>query len=277
MTLADSPQTQLATARRRPPTSVVTSRASRRSVLKHLFPFDVAVVGLGRVGLLTALAHHRAGSRVLALDVPAPSRAPDDVGPAGQDLLRLATTLGLDTFTVSPDLARAGDARAVVVCGPTPDDDDAPDVELLRALCAVVVDQAVPGQLILLTSTAYVGCTEDLLVKPLRDRGLEPGSSVHVAFSARRRIGGRGATAKEAGPRVVAGWTSASAQRAAQLVGRCEQEVHVVRTLGTAELTKLLDDTYRAVGVALDDEFDRIAPGVDTVRGSTSTTAGDTA
>src|SRR5690606_25991320 len=136
------------------------------------FDYDIAIVGLGYVGLPTALAYHHAGARVLGLELSSHRIASIRAGPADllpSDRTRLDEALPHDGCAISDDPALLARASAVIVCVPTPVDHHlVPDLTILRAACADVVANAVRGQILMLTSTSYVGCTDDLLVKPLR-------------------------------------------------------------------------------------------------------------
>ncbi|HEV7948251.1 MAG TPA: nucleotide sugar dehydrogenase, partial [Glaciihabitans sp.] len=218
------------------------------------FEFDVAIVGLGYVGLPTALAFHHAGRRVLALDV-SPQRIAvirnRDADLLDSDQERLATALGDSAFELSMDASLLSRAAAIIVCVPTPVDDHLiPDLRLLTGACEVVVARAVPGQLTMLTSTSYVGCTDDLLVKPLQARGFTIGADVFVAFSAERINPGVDDVAHDDVPRVVGGATPACEDAAAQLLERYAASVYRVHSLATAEMTKLLENTYRHINIA---------------------------
>ncbi|PPG25876.1 nucleotide sugar dehydrogenase [Pseudoclavibacter sp. RFBG4] len=223
------------------------------------FDYDVAIVGLGYVGLPTALAYHAAGSRVLALDVS--QRRLSTIRAQDADLLdgdrrRLATALQDDGFALTDDQELLSRAAAIVVCVPTPVDVHlVPDLSLLAAAAATAVAAAVVGQLLMLTSTTYIGCTEDFLVTPLRKRGLAVGSDVHVVFSAERINPGVDQFSQEVVPRVVGGATPACEEAGATLLGRYADAVHRVSSLEVAEMTKILENTFRAVNIALANEF----------------------
>lgn len=223
------------------------------------FDADVAIVGLGYVGLPTALAYHHAGTRVVALDIAAPRLTAirsGEVDIVPDDRTRLRHALDDPGFVLTADVSALSRARAVIVCVPTPVDRYlVPDLSLLRAACASVVAHAVPGQLLMLTSTTYVGCTEDLLVRPLLRRGLVAGDDVHVAFSAERIDPGSAGVKTETVPRVVAGATPACTDAAANVLGSYAESVHRVSSLAVAEMTKLLENTFRAVNIALINEF----------------------
>lgn len=224
----------------------------------HADEFDIAIVGLGYVGLPTALAYHHAGARVLGLEI-SPQRIASirggDADLLPSDHARLAEALRDPRFAISDDPALLRRAAAVIVCVPTPVDHHlVPDLTILRAACADVVANAVPGQILMLTSTSYVGCTEDLLVAPLAERGLVPGESISVAFSPERIDPGNDAYEHEFVPRVVGGATPSCELRASAVLSRYTARVHRVDSLAAAEMTKLLENTFRAVNIALANE-----------------------
>jgi nucleotide sugar dehydrogenase len=115
----------------------------------------------------------------------------------------------------------------------------------------------------MLTSTTYVGCTDDLLVKPLTEMGYAVGNDVFVAFSAERIDPGNAAFGHDEVPRVVGGATPQCEEEATRLLLRYVATVHRVRSLAAAEMTKLLENTFRAVNIALANEFADICTSLD--------------
>lgn len=220
----------------------------------------VAVLGLGYVGLPTALALMDAGTAVTGIDT-SPARL-DAIRARDVDLLphdhrRLEAALGLPNFRLTGEAAALAEARTVVVCVPTPvDAGRRPDLTALRRACGGVVERANPGQTIVLTSTSYVGTTRELLVEPLRARGLEPGREVCVAFSPERVDPGNAAHEQESVPRVLGAVTERCADAAASVLGRIATRLHRVSSPEAAELTKLQENTFRAVNIALANELD---------------------
>lgn len=229
------------------------------AVLDLTFTFDVAIVGLGYVGLPTALAVNASGRRVLGLDVSESRLAvirSQQADLLESDRVRLGSALEDPSFMISTDLSLLARAAAVVVCVPTPVDPYlVPDLGILRAACASVVEFAVPGQLLMLTSTTYVGSTRDLLAVPLAAKGLIPGRDVFVAFSPERINPGVDAFSHEDVPRVVGGVTPACGDAAESLLKSSTKLVHVVPSADVAEMTKLVENTFRAVNIALANEF----------------------
>ncbi len=222
------------------------------------FDFDVAIVGLGYVGLPTSLGFHAAGRRVLGLDV---SHRLKVITEEHADLLptdreRLTSALGDPNFQLTSDAHRLSTAAAVIICVPTPVDEYlVPDLRILERACATVVEAAVRGQVLMLTSTTYVGSTRDLLVRPLAARGLRAGIDVFVAFCPERIDPGNGRYAHEDVPRVLGGSTPACVGMAAAVLKTYARSVHVVASAEVAEMAKLLENTFRAVNIALANEF----------------------
>ncbi|MEV1292086.1 nucleotide sugar dehydrogenase [Pseudonocardia sp. NPDC049635] len=223
----------------------------------------VGIVGLGYVGLPTALALAENGHHVIGFDV-APDRLAairtGDVDLLPSDRARLDRRIGTELLQLTTDPAALAAARTVLVCVPTPVDHHlVPDLTALRAACATVVAHAVPGQTIVLTSTTYVGSTRDLLVAPLAERGLVVGQDVFVAFSPERIDPGVADHLPERTPRVVGGITPECGRRAAAALLPASAAVHTVSSPEAAEMTKLLENTFRAVNIALANEFAGIA------------------
>jgi nucleotide sugar dehydrogenase len=237
-------------------TAVSTYPAARRAAV-HLH--RVAVVGLGYVGLPTALALHEAALPVLGVDVS--ERRLADIRAGAVDLLdrdraRLARSLDSGRFALTSDAGELAGADTVIIAVPTPVDEQLqPDVRALAAACATAVEQARPGQTIVLTSTTYVGSTRDLLVAPLAERGLVAGEDVHVAFAPERINPGDAVFEQAEVPRVLGGCTPACADAAAAVLGATTARLHRVSSLEAAELTKLQENTFRAVNLALANEF----------------------
>jgi UDP-N-acetyl-D-glucosamine dehydrogenase len=226
---------------------------------RQLTAGSVAIVGLGYVGLPTAVALHGAARRIIGIDSNE-QRLRDilaqDADLGGPDQERLAAALTDGSLELTTDPAAAKVADAVIICVPTPvDSQQTPDLSALRAACGTVVRHARPGQLIVLTSTSYVGTTRDLLTGPLAARGLVAGTDLHVAFSPERIDPGNPDHVQRETPRVIGGATSACTSRAAELVGRLTDAVYLVSSTDTAEATKLYENIFRAVSLALANEF----------------------
>jgi UDP-N-acetyl-D-glucosamine dehydrogenase len=215
------------------------------------FRYDIAIVGLGHAGLTTALAFHAAGRSVLGIDVSTERLIAVGAGLVNlnaSDRERLNAALTDDRFQLTADPAGLPEARSVVICVPTHVNEYfAPDLSAVQAACSVVAEHARPGQLLMLTSTTYVGCTRDLLVRPLTEAGMEVGTDVFVAFSAEEIDPDSPQVEQEAAPRVVAGATPECTERAVATLRAYATNMHAVPSLAIAEMTKLLENTFRAM------------------------------
>ncbi len=152
----------------------------------------VAVVGMGYVGLPTALSLAGHGAEIIGCDVSESRLTEIKSGRADlldRDRARLTRHLQGELIKLTTEPTSVSSAEVIVICVPTPiDAHQTPDLTALSAACGSVVDNASVGQTIVLTSTTYVGCTRALLVRPLQARGLEVGRDVFVAFSPERSI-----------------------------------------------------------------------------------------
>lgn len=228
---------------------------------------SVAVIGMGYVGLPTALALHAGGLRVLGID-RSPQRLAAiesrDVDLIASDRRRLDVSMQNGGFELTADLGRLAEADAVMVCVPTPVDRyQTPDLTALQGACDTVIAHARAGQTLLLTSTSYVGTTAKLLVEPLTRKGFTVGEDIFVASSPERIDPGNVTHTQRDTPRVLGGVTPTCAAMAARVVEVLTPSVHTVRSPEAAELTKLYENSFRAVNIALANEFADICAGLD--------------
>jgi UDP-N-acetyl-D-glucosamine dehydrogenase len=227
----------------------------------------VAVVGLGYVGLPTALSLADHGARIIGYDVSETRLA--DIKASRVDLLerdhaRLNAQLRADSLRLTTEPHALAEADAIIVCVPTPiDEHQSPDLRALSGACAMVVKHAEAGQTIVLTSTTYVGCTRELIAKPLEDKGFEIGRDIFVAFAPERIDPGVESHAQDTTPRVLGGITASCAARAAEVLLHTASKIHPVSSPEAAEMTKLIENTYRAVNCALANEFADMAAELD--------------
>ena len=220
---------------------------------------SVGVVGLGYVGLPTALELHRAGFSVIGMDTDDQRLSAirqglvDSASASPSELLAIMNGSG---FSLTTESQSVGEVDVVIICVPTPIDGAmAPDTTALMHACAEVVANARRGQTIILTSTTFVGCTRSYLAGPLEDRGFRLGEDVFLAFCPERINPGNGTTGLDQVPRVVGGVTPACTSAAASVVGRITPSVFPVTSPEAAEMAKLVENTFRAVNIALANEF----------------------
>jgi UDP-N-acetyl-D-glucosamine dehydrogenase len=251
------------TPRRSDRGSAVTVLDRPRPAYSGPILFDVCVLGLGYVGLPTALSLTTLGRRVLGVDISERRLAAirsGDVDVLDEDRARLGEARRTGFLELTDDPARLAEANAVLICVPTPiDHHRIPDLALLQGACELVVANARAGQTVILTSTSYVGTTSDLLIEPLRRRGFTAGRDIYIAFSPERIDPGNATHPQHAVPRIVGGADSESTHRAVAVLKEIAPVVHVVSDAATAEMTKLYENTFRAVNIAFALEMSQAA------------------
>ncbi|MEJ5915138.1 nucleotide sugar dehydrogenase [Pseudokineococcus sp. 1T1Z-3] len=218
----------------------------------------VVVVGLGYVGLPVVAAAVGAGMSVAGLDASPERVAVLQEGRSPVDDLSDDDVAGLLAagFTPTGDPDVLAGAAVVVICVPTPlGDDGSPDLTAVEQAAETVAARLGPGTLVVLESTTYPGTTEELLQPVLERGGLVAGTDFHLAYSPERIDPGNRRYGLANTPKVLGGLTPACADAAEAFYGAfCEQVVRVASTR-VAELTKLLENTYRTVNIALVNEM----------------------
>ncbi len=218
---------------------------------------SIGIVGLGYVGLPLAVAFAEEGNDVVAVDVDARKVAALGAGESyiediGSDRLQAVGA----RITATSRYADLAGTEAVVICVPTPltgnrEPDLGPLLDSSHAVAAIL--QA--GQLVVLESTTYPGTTREQLVPILEESGLAAGRDFHVAFSPERVDPGRTDYTLRTTPKVVGGLTEGCGARAQELYTRICDHVVPVSTPEAAELTKLLENIFRSVNIALVNEM----------------------
>ena len=220
----------------------------------------IAIVGLGYVGLPLALAFARAGLRVVGLDV--------DVGKvemlnAGRGYLKHVDTGDLPELTktgcfrASSSFADVATCDAVVICVPTPlNRHREPDLSYVLQTGRSVGPHLRRGALVVLESTTYPGTTEEDLRSVLEaGSGLKAGEGFHLAFSPEREDPGNPQSHVSKIPKVVGGMTPACLEAASALYGKITNQIVKVSSCRAAEATKLLENIFRSVNIALVNEL----------------------
>src|SRR6202140_3535284 len=217
----------------------------------------VGVIGLGYVGLPLAVAFAQEGCDVIAVDVDARKIAAIEAGESYIEDVpsQLLREMG-PRIHASTRYSRLAKADAVLICVPTPltanrEPDLGPLVDSTRALADVL--QA--GQLVVLESTTYPGTTRERVLPLLEESGLAAGRDFHLAFSPERVDPGRTDYTLRNTPKVIGGLTEACATRAHELYGLICDHLVGVSTPEAAELTKLLENIFRSVNIALVNEL----------------------
>ncbi len=231
------------------------SEIERRVASREL---KVAVVGLGYVGLPLAVQFARSGFRVIGVDVDDTKierlgRVESYIDDVPSELL--AEQVAARRFEATSNLSVLSDVDAISICVPTPlSKSREPDLAALVAVGECLKRTLRPGQLVVLESTTYPGTTEEMLLPVLDQTGLSVGSDYFLAFSPERIDPGRRDYMVHNTPRVIGGVTAACLEAACAVYGAAIQTVIPVSSPRAAEMTKLIENTFRSVNIALANE-----------------------
>jgi len=236
----------------------------RRECQRTLGIMNVGIVGLGYVGLPLAMSFCEAGHTVIGVDVDprkigSLQRGESYIEDVPSEQLRSVSDRMFPTLRF-PELSRC---EAVIIAVPTPlTPNREPDLGPLLSAAAAITAVLQRGQLIVLESTTYPGTTRERLVPLLEESGLAAGRDFNVAFSPERIDPGRIDYVMRNTPKVVGGLTDACLARAAELYGEICDEIVKVSTPEVAELTKLLENIFRSVNIALVNELAVLCDGM---------------
>jgi UDP-N-acetyl-D-glucosamine dehydrogenase len=217
----------------------------------------VGIIGLGYVGLPLAVAFAQEGCEVIAVDVDQRKIDAIEAGDSyiedvpSEELRQLAEKIHATTR-----YARLAKANAILICVPTPltrnrEPDLGPLIDASRGLAEVLQSD----QLVVLESTTYPGTTRERVAPLLEESGLAAGRDFHLAFSPERVDPGRTDFTLRNTPKVLGGLTEACVERAEELYGLVCDRLVPVSSPEAAELTKLLENIFRSVNIALVNEL----------------------
>ncbi|HEY2064340.1 MAG TPA: nucleotide sugar dehydrogenase [Gemmatimonadaceae bacterium] len=219
----------------------------------------VAVIGLGYVGLPLAVEFAHAGFHVIGYDV---SRRVVDLLNGGKSHIQdvpsaaVAALVRGGKFVATTDEAQLAKADAISIAVPTPlGKTRDPDMSYVQSAADAVARQAHPGLLVVLESTTYPGTTREVLQPVFEQRGLAVGKDVFLAFSPERVDPGNERYNTKNTPKVVGGITRACTDVAVALYESCIENVVRVSSTETAELVKLLENTFRSVNIGMVNEM----------------------
>ena len=226
----------------------------------------VGIIGLGYVGLPLALLFNEQRFPVTGFDID--KRKVETLNAGGSYIYRIPPTeiavARQGGFSATADFAGLSDMDAVIICVPTPlNEYHEPDLSYITATAESIAPHLRPRQLIVLESTTYPGTTEEVLI-PILEKGNKAGlkavrrnegGDFYVAFSPEREDPGNQTVARRDIPKVVGGLDASASEMAAGLYGSIFNRVVPVSTPAAAEMTKLLENIYRCVNIALVNEL----------------------
>jgi UDP-N-acetyl-D-glucosamine dehydrogenase len=218
----------------------------------------LGTLGLGYVGLPLSVEFAASGLRVTGFDlqadkVDAVNRGESYVGDVPSS--RLAPLVREGRLKASRDFQELSGCDALVICVPTPlSKTKDPDLSMVVDAARAIASHLRPGQLVVLESTTYPGTTEELILPILSERGLAVGQSFFLAFSPERVDPGNPRFNTRNTPKIIGGVTPECTQVARALYARAIDTVIPVSSTRTAEMVKLLENTFRSVNIGLVNE-----------------------
>ncbi len=219
----------------------------------------VAIVGAGYVGVPLAHVFADAGHKVVLVDVVAErverlNNGDSYIEDVPSEVLKRHVDAGL--LEATTDYGRLRKAEAILIALPTPlSDQREPDLTILLDAARGIAPHLQQGQLVVLESTTYPGTTRERIAPILEESGLKAGEDFHLAFSPERVDPGREDWTTKTTPKVVGGMTVECTRRAVELYSSAVDRVVEVTSPEAAELTKLLENIFRSVNIALVNEL----------------------
>ncbi|WP_205678862.1 nucleotide sugar dehydrogenase [Aquisphaera insulae] len=218
----------------------------------------VGIIGLGYVGLPLARAFTEKKVAVLGFDVDASkveklAAGRSYIGHISDETVRSMREQG---FEATSDFGRLGEPDAVIICVPTPlTEAREPDLTYIIRSAEAIAARLRPGQLVVLESTTYPGTTREVVLPILEASGLSAGRDFFLAFSPEREDPGNPQFSAPTIPKVVGGLDPPALELAATLYGKVVVRVVPVSSPEVAEACKILENTYRAINIALVNEL----------------------
>lgn len=223
----------------------------------------IGVVGLGYVGLPLILTYLREGYKVLGLDIDA---AKVEALLAGRSYIEhiaigpIRDAVAAGRFDATTEFGRAAEVDALILCVPTPlDRHRAPDLRFVVSSVETLVPYLRPGQVLSLESTTYPGTTEEELRPRVEAAGFRVGEDLFLVYSPEREDPANPDFETRTIPKVVGGSTAACLAVGEALYGRVIDRVVPVSSTAAAEMSKILENTYRAINIALVNELKVVA------------------
>lgn len=227
------------------------------STINHM---KIAIVGLGYVGLPLSFQFARSGVTVLGLDI---DTGKVDALNQGRSYIKhispetVAENVTSGAFSASTDFSRIQEVSAIIICVPTPlNKNREPDISYILDTGKAIARHLRKGMLVVLESTTYPGTTDEDLREVLEiGSGLQAGQDFHLAFSPEREDPGNPDSKVALIPKVVGGFTPGCLQKAVELYSKALKTIVPVSSCRVAEATKILENTFRGINIALVNEL----------------------
>jgi UDP-N-acetyl-D-glucosamine dehydrogenase len=228
---------------------------------------DVAIVGAGYVGMPLARVFAEAGKKVVLVDVNQEvvdgiNRGESHIGDVSSEVLKKLVETG--SVAASSDYRVLEEADAILIALPTPlSSQREPDLSIVKSAVEQIAPRLRKGQVVVLESTTYPGTTREVVQPILESGGLKAGEDFHLAFSPERVDPGRSDWTTKNTPKLVGGLTPACTERATELYRSAVNAVVPLSSPDAAEMTKLLENIFRAVNIALVNELAQLCERMD--------------
>ncbi len=231
------------------------------------FSDTVGIIGLGYVGLPLAVAFADSGMRVIGYDVSETKVSSIGAGASYiEDIssAELAPLVRSGALEATTDPSRLADCAALLICVPTPlGGHREPDLSYVVSAAETAIASMAAGSLLVLESTTWPGTTREVIAPMLEAAGRTIGDDAFLAFSPERVDPGNTVWGIRKTPKIVGGYTAACTERARSLYERICESVHTVSTPESAEMAKIIENTFRAVNIALVNELAILADRMD--------------
>ena len=228
----------------------------------------IAILGLGYVGLPLSLQFARSGVNVLGLDIDINKV---EVLNEGKSYIKLISPEDVKAlvdkgeFAASTDFSRVSEVDASIICVPTPlSKNREPDISYVLETAKAIAPHLAEGSLVVLESTTYPGTTDTELREALESgSGMKAGEDFHLAFSPEREDPGNPQSVVATIPKVIGGYTPACLEKAKELYIKALRSLVPVSSCRAAEATKLLENIFRSINIALVNELKVIYESMD--------------
>ncbi len=221
--------------------------------------FRVAVIGLGYVGLPLAVEFARSDFKIIGIDIDRNKVASLNEGKSYVEDVSdedLKEVISRGNFTATTDYSRVKDADAIIITVPTPlSKTKDPDLSYIMSSIEGIKPHLKKGHIIVLESTTYPGTTDEVIKPELEKSGFIVGKDIFLAFSPERINPGDRVWKFKNTPKVLGGVDPVSTEVAAALYNEVLEKLHVVSSAKVAETAKLLENTFRAINIALVNEL----------------------
>ncbi|MDQ0227989.1 nucleotide sugar dehydrogenase [Metabacillus niabensis] len=219
----------------------------------------IAVIGLGFVGLPLACVFATKGFNVIGIDVDANKIASLNEGKSyitdvSDDMLKEVMETKRFSVTINPDEMKQ--VNAIIICVPTPvNSDKSPKLDYVTSAAEEIAKRLQPGQLVVLESSTFPGTTRDIVKPILEQNGLKAGIDFNLAYSPERVDPGNDKYPIDSIPKVVGGISEKCKQAIQDLYAKVYQTIVPVSSTEAAEVTKLLENTYRFINISFVNEM----------------------